>query len=121
MDINRKQFLGQLAGGSVVLLLEGCGGGGDIASPTPTPQPAQCLATGSSISSNHGHQAVFPRSQLDSSTDLTFDIRGSADHTHTVTITVAQLQVMKTTSTGSFTSTTTTAHNHVVSFICQTV
>lgn len=120
-NITRKQFLGQLAGGTVVVLLEGCGGGGDdygmAPAPSPPPPAASCAAAG--ITANHGHALSFQKTDLDSMTDKTYSIAGSAGHVHTITLTTTQLAQLKAGSMVTVTSTVTDAHSHDVTVSCS--
>jgi hypothetical protein len=118
--LTRKEFLGAATGGTILLLLQGCGGGGDSNSnPAPSPPAAMtCGASGSAIAGNHGHSLSIPVADLDSPTDKTYSIQGSAGHDHQITLTVAQLQALKTHQQVMVTSTTVSAHNHVVTSSC---
>ena len=92
-NMTRRVFSQEMTGGAALLLVHGCGGGGDscIAAPSGT----SCGASGSAISLNHGHALVFSLVDLDSLVAITYSSRGSADHDHTVTLEVAQLRQLK--------------------------
>jgi hypothetical protein len=114
--MTRKAFCGALAGSTVALLFQGCGGGGgDAAAPAPQPTGAGCTDT---IAANHGHTLVIATADLDSATDRVYDIQGGATHGHTVTLTVAQLRALKAGTPVNVTSSTTAAHEHTVSILC---
>ena len=113
-SITRKTFCGALAGSTVALLFQGCGGGGSDSS-APAPGAAGCSDT---IAANHGHTLVIAKADLDSATDKVYDIQGAAVHSHTVTLTVAQLRALKAGATVNVTSSTTAAHEHAVSILC---
>lgn len=117
--VTRKAFLGNLAGGAVLLVLGGCGGGGGdyAAAPAPAPGPAG-VGCGASISGNHGHVLSIPTADLDSTTPKTYDIQGAADHTHQVTFSAADLANLKAGRTVNVVSTTTLAHEHAISETC---
>lgn len=116
MTITRKGFLSALGGGTVVLLLQGCGGGGG--DDDDDDAPGSCGATGSAIAGNHGHVLSIASADLDSTTNRTYDITGTANHPHSVTFTPAQLQSLKAGQSVMVTSTTNSAHDHVVTASC---
>jgi hypothetical protein len=129
MTITRKAFLGAAAS-TAVLLLHACGGGDDDNSgapapgpapepaPAPGPAPAQCGATGAAITGNHGHALTIPAADLDSATDQTYSILGTANHAHSVTFTPAQLQALKAGQSVTVQSTTDSFHEHAVTATC---
>jgi hypothetical protein len=94
MSMTRKRFCGAVAGGTVLLLFSGCGGGSD-AGTGGTGDPTGCGADGNEIADNHGHALAIPAADLDSMVARTYSIHGSADHDHTVTFTPAMLQQLK--------------------------
>jgi len=119
-----------MAGGTVVLLFQGCGGGssysgntaagGMYGNPMPT---AGCGSSGAQISSNHGHMLTVPTADLDSTTAKTYGIMGTATHDHSVTLTPAQLAQLKAGQSVTVTSTVTNAagfgsHSHDVTVSC---
>jgi hypothetical protein len=115
MSTTRREFCGAMVGSSVFLLMYGCGGGGgDAVEPAGT----SCGASGPAISLNHGHTLVIASSDLDSAVDMTYSIRGSADHDHTVTITVAQLRQLKATESVTAVASVSAAHSHVITVTC---
>ena len=117
MNMTRKQFLGSLAGGTVVLLFEGCGGGGSSYGGGGMPTPSTtCSAT--NITGNHGHALTIQKTDLDSTTDRVYSIMNMATHDHMVTLTVAMLVLLKAGLPVTVTSTTTLAHNHDVTVRC---
>ena len=121
MNITRKQFCGVLAGGSVVLLLKACGGGGYSAPAAGTAM--SCGASGTAIAGNHGHLLVIAAADLDSMVNKTYSIQYTADHDHQVTFTPAQLQTLKGGGSVTVTSTVGTsaafpAHSHSVTATC---
>jgi hypothetical protein len=119
MEISRKRFVGTMAGGSVLLLFHGCGGGSDYGgTPAPAPAPSPNSCSPAQISGNHGHALVIAKSDLDSPTQMTYDIHGVADHTHSVTFSTAQLAQLKAGTSVTVTSTTTLGHEHDVSVTC---
>ncbi len=98
MNLTRKAFCASLAGSTVTLLIQGCGGGGSYSSAAGSPTPGStCGASGSDISSNHGHVLTIAKADLDSLTAKTYDLSaGSLDsHVHTVTYSPAQLATLK--------------------------
>ena len=117
MSMSRKRFLGSLAGGTVVLLFQGCGGGGSSYGGGGTPTPSTtCSST--TITNNHGHALSVPKTDLDSATDKVYSIQSAASHDHTVTLTPTMLAQLKAGMMVTVTSTTTLAHNHDVTVSC---
>jgi hypothetical protein len=120
MAMTRKQFIGGLAGGTVLLVFTGCGGGGGGYTSGGGMSGSGCTTT---IAANHDHVLVVPLSDLSSTVDKSYDIRGTADHTHTVTLTAAQLAQLKAGQSVNVNSTTTASmvygtHFHAVSVSC---
>ena len=109
--LSRRNFFEPALGTVMLLVLPGCGGGGDSAQVDPT-------ACGAQFDFNHGHVLVVPKADLDSPTPMTYDISGSAGHSHTVTFSLAQLATLKAGTSVTVTSTTTLAHQHVVTVSC---
>jgi hypothetical protein len=70
------------------------------------------------ISGNHGHTLVVPAADLDSTTNKTYSILGTADHNHTVVLTPAQLQLIKAQSAVVVISSTNQSHSHDVTVNC---
>lgn len=119
-SITRKQFCARMAGASVALLFEGCGGGGDsAAAPAPSTPPAPAVTRCSdTIAANHGHVLAVAVADLASLVDLTYDIHGTATHTHSVTLSAADLATLKAGMNVSTVSTVTLAHQHTISVLC---
>lgn len=115
MNITRGTFCGAMAAGTVLLLVQSCGGGGGE---TTDPLGSSCGASGAAISLNHGHTLVIASSDLDSMVDIAYGIRGSADHDHTVTLTVPQLKQLKAGGSVVAVASVSAAHAHVVTVTC---
>ena len=111
--ISRKQFLGALGSGTVVLWLQACGGGDDGGDD----DSLSCSA--SAITNNHGHTLTLAEADLDSSTDKSYSIMGTASHDHSVTFTVAQLGMLKNGQSVTVTSSTGSGHTHDVTASCM--
>ena len=130
MKLTRKQFLGTLGGGTVVLWLQACGGGGGggYGGGSGTGGGTgggyggggnlSCGASGANISGNHGHTLTINEADLDSTTDKTYNIMGTAGHNHTVTFTPAQLGQLKSGQSVTVTSTMASSHTHDVMARC---
>jgi hypothetical protein len=132
MSITRKRFLQSMTGGTVVLLIQGCGGGGSSGTGTTTatgnpygnPMPTTaCGASGAEIANNHGHLLTIPSADLSSTTDKSYSIMGAATHDHMVTLITAQLAALKAGQVVTATSTVTDApsfgsHSHSVTVSC---
>ncbi len=58
---------------------------------------------------------------LDSLTDLVYNIQAGAVHNHTVTLTVANLRALKAGTVVTSTSSTATGHEHGVSITCTRI
>ncbi|MGM9488739.1 hypothetical protein [Ideonella sp. YS5] len=121
--ISRKQFLGALGSGTVVLWLQACGGGGSGygsggGNGGGSGGGLSCGASGASIANNHGHTLTIDETDLNSTTDKTYSIMGTAGHNHTVTFTVAQLGMLKNGQSVTVTSSTDSGHNHDVTAKC---
>ena len=99
MSITRKKFLGSVTGGTVTLLIQACGGGGETAflalfgggtnddGTNDNPEPASsCGSSGSEITGNHGHLLTVPTTDLTSITAVTYSIAGNATHDHSLTL-----------------------------------
>jgi hypothetical protein len=123
VDIRRKDFCVSLAGSTVAIWLQGCGGGSDYGGGSPPPATgSSCGASGSDISANHGHALTIAKADLDSMVDKVYALSASVDgHIHNVTFSVAQLAVLKGGSSVTVTSSTTAAaaayggtHSHSV-------
>ena len=137
-DLSRRRFLEPALGTAILLLIPGCGGGGSgymnladsaatlgttpsstpATAPTTAPSTTPSLGCGSTFDFNHGHVLTVLRSDLDSTTAVSYDIQGTADHTHTVTLTVAQLATLKTSASVTVVSTTTDFHQHIITVSC---
>ncbi len=104
-----------MATGTALLLVPGCGGGGGDAA---QPAESRCGASGMAIALNHGHELVVAPVDLDSVVDLTYSIRGSADHDHTVTLSVSQLRQLKAGESVTTMASVSAAHSHVVTSTC---
>ncbi|WP_372527208.1 hypothetical protein [Piscinibacter sp.] len=120
MSMTRKEFLAGVAGGTVVLLFEGCGGGGS--SYSGGGMTTTCGAT--AITGNHGHSLTIPKTDLTSTVDKAYSIAGTAGHDHTVTLTVAQLGQLNAGQNVTVTSSVTNAagigsHSHDVTVSCM--
>lgn len=88
--------------------------------PMPSPPPPAGLSCGAvAISGNHGHTLVVPEADLDSTTNKSYNIRGSADHNHTVVLTPAQLQLIKAKTAALVNSSTEQFHFHEVTVNCS--
>ncbi len=120
MDISRKRFIETMASGSAVLLFTSCGGGGSgyNGAPAPAPAPSGTSCGPAVISDNHGHALVIAKSDLDSTSAMTYDIHGTADHTHSVTFSAAQLAQLKAGMTVAVSSSVTLSHDHTVTVTC---
>jgi hypothetical protein len=121
--MTRKKFCSSVASATVLLLIQACGGGGSGYSgsaPTSSPPPTSSGGGGCSdtIAGNHGHVLSVAAADLDSATDMSYDIQGTADHTHTVVLTVAQLRTLKTGASVNTTSSTTLSHMHDITITC---
>lgn len=114
--LTRKTFLVRWVGGSWLLALGGCGGGGGYSGGNPQPMGAGCSAT--AIVGNHGHTLAIPTADLDSTVAMTYNIQGAADHNHQVTFSPAQLAQLKAGQAVTVTSTVTLAHSHDVTEMC---
>ena len=84
----------------------------------PGPGPAQCGAADAAIAGNHGHALTIPVADLDSATNMTYSILGTANHPHSVTFTPAQLQALKAGQGVTVQSTTDAFHDHAVTATC---
>jgi hypothetical protein len=120
--ITRKAFCARLTGGTVVLLIQACGGGGSSYQMPASPGPAGATCN-DTIGANHGHVLAIAATDLDATVDKVYDIQGSATHTHSVTLTVANLQALKASMTVVVVSSTSAvgpagAHEHSVSILC---
>ncbi|MFI4928661.1 MAG: hypothetical protein ACHP83_00350 [Burkholderiales bacterium] len=123
MNITRKRLLESTAAGTVVLLVQACGGGGTSGYGNPMPASG-CGSSGAEISSNHGHVLTVPTADLSSTAAKTYSIMGAATHDHTVTLSPAQLAQLKAGQSVTVTSTVTNApsfgsHSHDVTINCM--
>ena len=133
--LSRRHFFEPALGTVMLLILPGCGGGGDTsiadaaaalgatppaatppaATPPPTPAVTSC---GAQFDFNHGHVLVIQNADLDSPTAMSYDITGNADHGHSVTFSPAQLASLKAGASVTVTSTTSFFHQHVLTVSC---
>jgi hypothetical protein len=136
MSITRKQFLGSVTGGTVTLLIQACGGGGETAflalfgggtnggdiNDNPEPAPT-CGSSGSEITGNHGHLLTVPTADLTSIFAMTYSIMGSATHDHSLTLSPDDLAQLNFGGTVTVVSSVTDAptfgsHSHGVTVTC---
>lgn len=120
--VTRTEFLVRLASGGWLVLMHGCGGGGDDtsaapASPAPAPTPASTCGA-SLISNNHGHTLSIPAADLNSAVALSYSIGGAAGHAHQVTFSPAQLAQLKAGQPVLVSSTASQGHTHDVTGAC---
>jgi hypothetical protein len=125
MSVTRRDFFEALAGSTVLLGLQACGGGGDSGSGSGSGLGfgGGCGAGGTAINNNHGHTLAVPATDLTSLVNETYSIQGSAGHSHDVTFTPAQLQSLKNGGVVALASTTGAdatypAHTHTVTASC---
>ena len=158
--LSRRNFFEPALGMVMLIVLPGCGGGGDTSladaaaalgatppaatppeatppattppattPPATTPPTATPPATtpptipgasscGAQFDFNHGHVLIIQLSDLNSTTPMSYDITGTADHAHTVTFSVTELAALKAGASVTVTSTTTFAHRHVITVSC---
>ena len=116
MSVTRTGFFRAMAGGMLLLSVHGCGGGGGDAI---EPSGSSCGASGAAISLNHGHALLIASFDMDSIVDMTYSIRGSADHDHAVTLTVAQLRQLKASESVTAMASVSAAHLHVMTVTCM--
>ena len=90
--LTRKLFLRQMGGGCMTLVLAGCGGGGSDGKVTP---PPTSTCNNFVFSGNHGHALEIPDADLNSLTDKSYSIQGTASHDHPFTLTAANLARLK--------------------------
>ncbi len=83
--------------------------------PPTIPGASSC---GAQFDFNHGHVLIIQLSDLNSTTPMSYDITGTADHAHTVTFSVTELAALKAGASVTVTSTTTFAHRHVITVSC---
>lgn len=98
MNMTRKTFCASLAGSTVTLWLQGCGGGGySSGGGGSSTTGSTCGASGPDISANHGHTLTIPKLDLDSLTAKTYNLSaGTIDsHLHAVTFSAPQLATLK--------------------------
>jgi hypothetical protein len=118
VKVTRRNFFEGLAGGTVLLTLQACGGDSGSGN---AGFGAGCNAN--TVSGNHGHKLNVPTADLTLTDPKTYSIQGTADHDHTVTLTAQQLQDLKNGLSVTVTSSTTTtvafgAHAHDVTTKC---
>jgi hypothetical protein len=136
MSITRKQFLGSVTGGTVTLLIQACGGGGETAflaligagtnddGTNDNPEPAStCGSSGIEITDNHGHLLTVPTIDLTSFTAMTYRIVGSATHDHFLTLSPDDLAQLNSGGTVTVASSVIDAptfgsHSHDVTVTC---
>ena len=113
--LTRKLFLRQMGGGCLTLVLAGCGGGGDDDDVvTPAAGCSNFLFSG-----NHGHTLAIPSADLNSLTDKSYSVQGTATHDHPFTLTAANLARLKAGQAILVVTTgTTLEHTHDVSGSC---
>ena len=107
MNMTRKTFCASLAGSTVTLLLQSCGGGG-YSSGGSSSTGSSCGASGSDIGGNHGHVLTIPRAHVELPTTAhTYALSpASVDaHVHSVTFTGPQLDTLRTGGSVTVTST----------------
>ena len=127
MNITRKRFLGCITGGTAVLLVQSCGGGGSMSTTVnggANPAAASCGSSGTLISGNHGHVLTIPMADLTSTSPKTYSIMGSATHDHSVTLNAADFALLRSGGSVTVTSSVTDAagigsHSHAVTVTCM--
>jgi hypothetical protein len=115
--MTRKGFCGSVLGATALLLIQSCGGGGSSYSGTAGATAG--VGCSNTIAANHGHILAIALADLDSVTDKTYNIQGSAEHNHSVTLTVAQLRTLKTGASVTTISSTTLDHQHDIAITCM--
>ena len=121
--ITRKAFCARLAGASVVLLVQACGGGGsssndEVPNPAPVPGPKPNAACTDTIAANHGHVLTIASADLDSLIPTVYNIQGGAVHNHVVTLALADLRALKAGTTVTVISSNAAGHEHSISILC---
>ena len=106
MNMTRKTFCASLAGSTVTLLLQGCGGGGYSSGGTTA--GSSCGASEGDIGNNHGHLLTIPKAHVNApTTSQTYGLSpGDIDeHVHSVTFTGPHLETLGTGGSVTVTST----------------
>jgi hypothetical protein len=126
MSVTRRDFFEAVAGGSLLLGVQACGGGGDSGSGSGAGFGGGCGASGTAIGSNHAspnaHTLSVPAADLRAGADRTYQTGGTADHVHDVAFTAAELLALTngpiTKTSGSAGSVNFVAHTHSVTVSC---
>jgi hypothetical protein len=125
VKVTRREFFERLAGGTVLLTLQACGGDGGSGN---AGFGAGCGATGAAIVGNHAspyaHTLTVPAADLRSGVDHTYSTEGTTDHVHTVSFTAAELLALANNGppikkvSGSASSVNFVAHIHSITVTC---
>jgi hypothetical protein len=116
-----------MAGGTLLLGLQACGGGDGGGSGSGAGFGGGCGASGAAIGGNHAspnaHTLTVPAADLRAGADHTYPTGGTADHVHDVTFTAAELLALAngsaiTKTSGSASSANFPAHTHPVTATC---
>jgi hypothetical protein len=112
---SRREFLGAAAAAlfaGITITVLGCG------SDSGTGTKAEDGDKSGQISSNHGHQAVVKKAQIDAGGAVTLDIQGEGSHNHTVSLTADDMVELKKAG-GMVTkdSSSSSGHRHSVMFM----
>ena len=91
--------------------------------PVPTPpntDPKDCLANGTttSIGTNHGHDLIVSKADVEAATEKSYSIQGSSGHNHGVTITATDFSSLKSNQSIQVISTSGSGHTHSVTVGC---
>lgn len=124
-----KTFTPKITGAMLIALLVcsflGCSSSNDGEDKTPTPD-ANCESPEkiSSVANNHGHTLIVSKADIAASTEKTYTIKGSANHTQYITISPNEFNMLKNNSTISVTSSASEAgidimHFHTVLVFCE--
>jgi hypothetical protein len=89
-----------------------------IDAPVPIDAGNVCTMTSTTISSNHGHVATVPASDVAAGTQKTYSIQGSSAHPHAITVTAAMFAMLQQNIAVVAMSTNVSNHFHNVTIRC---
>jgi hypothetical protein len=116
--LDRKEFLSGIAGVTVALVVQACGGDDSEGNPTGGGNANCNDGVDAVISSNHGHTLSIPAADFDAGESKTYSIQGTSAHNHSVTLSAQDFTDLKAGKKIAKDSTSDSGHTHSLQINC---